>query len=81
MEQDVFQEEKTEPELAIKTYDLDPPINEVNKVEIDELGKDEYDLFDEQGNCLNEGCIFPFVPTEEEVVEFLTTGKIKGKIE
>ena len=52
----------------------------INVVEHDDGGM--WDLFDESdGNCLNEGCSFPFKPTTEaEVREFIKTGQIEGKI-
>ena len=57
----------------------DGPISSVSVVELD--GGDLFDLFDQNDFCLNLGCTFPFIPTYEEVREFCTTGKIKGKIE
>lgn len=63
-----------------KIVKIDPPINNISEVEICRYGG-IVDLFDQDGNCLNEGCWFPFSPTEDEVIEFVTTGGIKGKIE
>ena len=53
-----------------------------SSISIVEIDKDLYDLYgDDDGDCLNLGCPFPFIPTREEVAEFVLTGKIKGKIE
>lgn len=69
--------------LTVEPFRLDPPIDGVATVDVEE--HDDGGMFDlfqaETGNCLNEGCPFPFVPTLDEVKEFLSTGKIKGKIE
>jgi len=35
----------------------------------------------DDGNCLNEGNWWTFLPTEAEVKEFVATNNIKGKIE
>jgi hypothetical protein len=43
--------------------------------------KDLWDVFDTAGTCLNKNCPIPFRPTEAEVLEFVQTGAIKGKIE
>ena len=53
----------------------------VTNIRVIEIDTDLYDLFDESGECWNLGCWFPFIPTEEEVTEFILMGKIKGKIE
>jgi hypothetical protein len=53
----------------------------VASIKVVEIDTGLYDLFDESGECWNLGCWFPFIPTEEEVTEFILTGKIKGKIE
>ena len=50
-------------------------------VTVSEIDKDLYDLYDDSSTCLNEGCPLPFLPTREEVAEFVLTGKIMGKIE
>ena len=52
------------------------------RIEVVEIDDGLYDLFDyDTGECLNIGCMFPFLPNEEEVKEFLQTGKITGKLE
>jgi len=54
----------------------------ISQVSITEIDKELYDLYDDDnGTCLNEGCPLPFLPTREEVAEFVLTGKIMGKIE
>jgi len=54
----------------------------ISQVSVTEIDKELYDLYDDDsGTCLNEGCPFPFIPTRDEVAEFILTGKIAGKIE
>ena len=54
----------------------------INSVDVARIDRGLYDLYDnDTGECLNEGCMFPFVPTKAEVAEFVLTGRIKGKIE
>jgi hypothetical protein len=55
------------------------PVSEVRVYELD--GGGMFDIYDDHGNCLNEGQWWPFKPTKDEVAEFINTGKIKGKIE
>lgn len=70
--------------MIVATYKFDPPLlpNEpVTEVDVDRYSSDDmYDLFDQDGECLNEGCPFLFLPTRDEVKEFVETGEIKGKI-
>ena len=68
----------------IKTYEGNFFANDhyVKSVDLVEIDDGLYDLYDnETGECLNEGCPFPFIPTENELREFIQTTKIKGKIE
>ena len=66
-----------------REYHYDPPIGDdvpvrtAYVVEIEGM----YDVYDDQGQCVNEGCLLPFIPTKEEVAELILTGEIKGKIE
>lgn len=76
----------TKPDVA--EYEFAPPLvaeedgYQVSEVSVQEFDDgDCYDLFDQNGNCLNEGCPFFSIPTREQVVEFVTTGKIKGQYE
>ena len=74
----------------VAQYDLKPPIylprndpgivGAVDGVWVDQIDTGMYDLFDQDGNCLNEGTPFDFIPTEAEVREWLETGEVKGKI-
>jgi hypothetical protein len=65
------------------TFDpgLKPPtggyVSEVTVVEIDD---GMYDLFDQNGNCLNLGCPFPFQATKEQIREFVLTGIITDEV-
>lgn len=80
------------PTNIVATYKFNPPIylpaegpgvvGAVEEVDVERYSSDDmYDLFDQDGNCLNEGCPFLFLPTRDEVKEFVETGAIKGKIE
>ena len=64
-------------------YEFPQPINGISKVHVMKLPAGGlFDLFDyDTGECLNEGCPFPFMPTEEQVAEFVGTGEIEGLIE
>ena len=70
---------------TVKTHTFDPPIlvcgPAVSQMDVVEIDDGLYDLFDQNGTCWNEGCPFPFIPTDDEVMELLTTGRIAGKIE
>jgi hypothetical protein len=50
-------------------------------VEVEQVDYGLYDLFDQDGYCLNEGTPFPFLPTAEEIREWVEAGKIAGKVE
>lgn len=69
------------------TYRFDPPLTlydgsspSIEEVQIEELeGGGMFDLYDQDGNLLNDGW-WPFHPTAAEVREYVTTGEIQGKI-
>ena len=71
--------------MDVKEFEFDPPLDteagEVSTVVVTEIDEELYDLYNQDGECLNEGCAFVFIPTRKEVAEFVTTGEIKGKIE
>lgn len=69
---------------TVATYDGPFPTKEgpIDSIDVVEIDSELYDLYDNDcGECLNTGCPFPFLPTQEEVAEFVLTGKVKGKIE
>ena len=69
---------------TVKTWNFRAPgVKDFSKsVDVVRIDRGLYDLFDNgTGECLNEGCPFPFIPTKKELREFLNTGKIKGTIE
>ncbi len=77
--------------MLVEEHEFDPPLTyvgdnsdwkHITDVRVYELeGGGLFDLFDQDGTCLNEGCSFPFKPSRDEVKEYVTTGKIAGKIE
>ena len=69
------------PDEIITSYTFDPPVEGVSEMDVVEIDDGLYDLFDQDGGCWNEGAMFHFIPTKEEVVEFIQTRKIKGKME
>ena len=67
--------------MDIREYHFDPPICAVSTAFVSTIDSGLYDLFDQHGNCWNEGCPIPFIPTKRQVKELILTGEIKSKIE
>lgn len=72
----------------VAEYEYDPPLSSdlsrdcfVRLISVAQIDDGMYDLFDQHGMCWNEGSPFLFIPTKEEVQEWVTTGRIKGKVE
>jgi hypothetical protein len=72
----------------VAEYEYDPPLSSdisrdcfVSLISVAQIDDGMYDLFDQHGMCWNEGNPFLFIPTKEEVREWVTTGKVKGKME
>jgi len=59
--------------ITIATYKVDGRGIDVIEQEEEGTGDPFYDLFDEDGSCLNEGDIFWDLPSIEEVKEYLAS--------
>lgn len=71
-------------DAAIFAQHNDPSclIKQVDVIEIDDNGLTGlYDLFDDQGECLNEGNMFAFIPTREQVKQFVIKGNVPDWID
>ena len=66
--------------MNIREYCFNPPIHAVSTAFVSKIDSGLYDLFDQDGNCWNEGCPIPFIPTKRHVKELILTGEIRGKI-